>query len=186
MTTAQLATDDRGSTVIEFAICAGALVLLLSAAVEFGVMFFIDSRIESAVLSASRHGVTGFSADGVPREAAILKIIEGRTMGMVDLSKADVTTKVYKGFGDIGKPEPFTDGNGNGTFDAGESFSDINGNGKWDADMGAAGLGGPGDIVVYTISYQRPALTPLMEPFLKGTILSAAVAVRNEPWGGSP
>jgi hypothetical protein len=183
MTAARLAAADRGGTAVEFAIIAGALVLLLSAAVEFGVMFLVDSSIEAAVLSASRHGLTGFAEPGVSREAAILKVIEDRTMGLVDMAKTDVTTKVYKGFGDIGKPEPFTDSNGNGTFDAGEPFSDINGNGTWDADMGAAGLGGPGDVVVYTISYERPALTPLMEPFLTGSVLSAAVAVRNEPWG---
>jgi Flp pilus assembly protein TadG len=186
MAPTRLPADDRGSTIIEFGICVGMLMLLICSAIEFGVMFLVDSSIESAVLSASRHGVTGSSSDGIPREAAILAIIEERTMGLIDMSKADVTTKVYNSFSDIGQPEPFTDGNGNGSYDSGESFTDINGNGTWDADMGAAGLGGPGDVVVYNISYPWNAMTPLLGPFLNGTTLSAAVSVRNEPWAATP
>ena len=51
-------------------------------------------------------------------------------------------TLVYESFADIGKPEPFTDQDGNGAYNAGEPFVDVNGNGQWDADMGEAGLGG--------------------------------------------
>lgn len=173
---------DRGGTVVEFGACVSLLMLLLCAAVEFGVMFLVDSSLESAVLTASRFGITGSSGQGTSREDAILAIIADRTLGLVDMSKAVVTTKVYNSFQDIGQPEPFTDRNGNGTYDAGETYSDLNGNGKWDADMGAAGLGGAGDVVVYNVRYPWMALTPLMAPFVGGATLSAAVAVRNEPW----
>ena len=48
-------------------------------------------------------------------------------------------TLVYDSFEDIGKPEPLTDDNGNGSWDDGEAFIDVNGNGVWDEDMGEAG-----------------------------------------------
>jgi hypothetical protein len=38
-----------------------------------------------------------------------------------------------------------------------------------DADLGVAGLGGAGDVVVYSLSYPWTALTPLLAPFLNGT-----------------
>lgn len=183
MNPSHLPADDSGSTLVEFGVCVGTLTLLIAAAIEFGVLFLVNGSLESAVLQASRYGITGFSEEGVSREDAIMSIIEDQTLGLVDMSKTEISTKVYKAFDDVGKPEPFTDANGNGTYDGGEPFTDINGNGTWDSDMGAAGLGGPGDVVVYTVTYPWTALTPLLAPILDGAILSATVSVRNEPWG---
>ena len=81
-----------------------------------------------------------------------------------------MTTLVYENFGDVGQPEPFTDENGNGAYDAGEAFTDVNGNGGWDEDMGAAGLGGPGDVVVYQMSYDWSIIIPMFRPFFGDTI----------------
>jgi Flp pilus assembly protein TadG len=174
--------DERGSAAIEFALCAGVLILLLSAIIEFGVMFAVDASLQAAVMSASRFGVTGAEGEGMSRQAQILAIIDDRTLGLVDTGRMEISTRVYASFDQIGKPEPFVDANGNNTFDAGEAFTDVNGNGTWDADLGVAGLGGAGDVVVYSLSYPWTALTPLLAPFLNGTTLRAAVAVRNEPW----
>jgi hypothetical protein len=92
-------------------------------------------------------------------------------------------TLVYENFGDVGQPEPFTDENANEAYDAGEPFNDINGNGTWDEDMGAAGLGGPGDVVVYRMSYDWSIIIPLFRPFFGDAItLQANIAVRNEPF----
>ena len=89
-------------------------------------------------------------------------------------------------FGDIGQPEPYTDTNTNGSYDLGEPFTDINGNGQWDADMGAAGLGGPGEIVLYKLEYDLPTMTSLLSNVIGGSdgkiTLKASVAVRNEPY----
>jgi len=63
---------------------------------------------------------------------------------------------------------------------------DSNGNGEWDADMGLAGLGGPNDIVVYTLRYDWPLMTELLRPLLGADgefPLKASIAVRNEPFG---
>ena len=80
------------------------------------------------------------------------------------MDRTTIRTLVYSSFDQIGQPEPFTDGNGNGAHDAGEAFNDVNGNGEWDDDMGAAGLGGPGDIVLYDIEYETGAVTRFFEP----------------------
>ncbi len=50
--------------------------------------------------------------------------------------------------------------------------------------MGLAGLGGPGDVVLYTVTADWALLTPLIAPLMgEGGVmqLEASVAVRNEP-----
>ncbi|MEX0760454.1 MAG: hypothetical protein WD100_12815, partial [Tistlia sp.] len=112
------------------------------------------------------------------------------TEGLVDLAEVERVTLVYPGFAAVGEPEPFTDANGNGSYDSdpAEDFVDINGNGQWDADMGAAGLGGPGDIVLYTLRYDWPLVTGLLDGVIgvEGRMpLSASIVVRNEPYASA-
>ena len=50
--------------------------------------------------------------------------------------------------------------------------------------MGLAGLGGPGDVVVYRLRYDWNVMIPLFTPFFGDVVtLDANVAVRNEPFG---
>ena len=123
------------------------------------------------------------------REEQITSIIGDATIGLVELSEIDIQTLVYPSFAEVGQPEPFTDTNANGVYDVGEPYTDINANGQWDADMGAAGVGGPGDIVLYKIKYNLPMMTSLLATMLGGADgkiqLSASIAVRNEPYPAS-
>ena len=98
------------------------------------------------------------------------------------MDRVAVASLIYPGFEDIGQPEPFDDLNANGTRDATEPFDDINGNGQWDLDMGVTGLGGPGDIVVYSIAYAWPMMTPVIDHIVGEIDLSSSIAVRNEPF----
>jgi Flp pilus assembly pilin Flp len=174
--------DARGAAAVQFAVLAPALLLLVIGSFEVAITLFVSGTMESAVLAASRYGVTGFTEDGVSREQRIREIILERTLGFVDMDAAVINTLVYSSFDQIGQPEPFTDANSNGAHDAGESFTDVNGNGQWDDDMGSAGLGGPGDIVLYDIEYETGAITNLFEPIFGRVVHRAAVAVRNEPF----
>jgi Flp pilus assembly pilin Flp len=174
--------DRDGAGAVEFALLAPALLLFLVGSFEIAMMFFVGSTLEAAVFSASRYGVTGSTDGGVSREARIREIIEERTFGFIDMDDAVIRTLVYPSFGDIGKPEPFTDSNRNGRRDTGEPYTDVNHNGGWDQDMGAAGVGGPGDIVLYEVEYQTTGITTLMRPILGTVTHRATVAVRNEPF----
>jgi Flp pilus assembly pilin Flp len=178
----RLGRDDRGAAAVQFAVLAPALLLLVLGSFEVAIMLFVSGTMEAAVLAASRAGVTGFTEDGVSREERIRDIILDRTLGFVDMDRAVMRTLVYSNFDQIGQPEPFTDENGNGVHDGGEPFNDVNGNGEWDDDMGSAGLGGPGDIVLYDIEYEMGAVTRLFEPIFGRIVHRAAVAVRNEPF----
>ena len=172
----------RGASVIEFAFMAPLTITMLIGIIELGMLFLVSSSLENAVLASSRFGITGNTTDGTTREEIIRDVIEQNTYGLVPMEEVTIDTIVYDNFSDIGQPEPFADANGNGTFDTGESFTDVNGNGTFDTDVGLAGLGGPGDIVLYRIRYQIRSLTLLFDPFFTVIDHSATVAVRNEPF----
>lgn len=178
----RLCTSQDGGTAIEFALVSSLLFMLTLAIIEYSYMMFIASTLESAVLSASRFGITGRTIEGVTRDEVIRDIINERTFGLVPTESITIETKVYPSFDKIEQAEPFDDQNHNGSRDEGESFTDVNGNGVWDSDMGAAGLGGPGDVVLYTVDYTGGALTKMFTPILGDIRYHATVAVRNEPF----
>ena len=175
----------RGVAAIEFAFAAPAIVFAAVGLIELGMMMFVSTLVEGGLREAARFGITGFAPAGVSREDRIRQIIGENTIGLVDMQSATISQQIYPGFGAVGQPEPYADANGNGSFDVGESYQDVNGNGQWDADMGTSGAGGPGDVVLYTVEVDWPALTPLFQPVMgtDGKIrMRASVAVRNEPF----
>lgn len=176
----------RGVAALEFAFAAPVVLLGIFGALEFAMVMLVTTLMEGGLREASRFGTTGNVPAGSTREEYILQLIRSSTSGLVDMSTINVSYKVYPSFGDVGKPEPYTDSNpANGTYDAGEAYTDINGNGQWDADMGMAGLGGPGDVVLYIVEYDWEILTPIVSHILgeDGVMkLQSSVAVRNEPY----
>ena len=180
----RLRRDADGATAVEFGFIAPALLIVAWATIELGLVLLANTLLEGSVREAARAGLTGYTPAGLNRQDFIKNIVKEHTIGLIDMNNLTIDTKVYASFADIGKPEPFTDTNGNGQRDAGEAFVDINGNGQWDADMGVAGLGGPGDIVVYTLKYDWPLFAGYGETIF-GTAsfpLRASVAIRNEPY----
>jgi hypothetical protein len=172
----------RGATAVEFAVILPAMLLFIVGGIEMAVVLFIGSSIESAVLEASRYGITR-PEPGVSRADKVLEIVQAKTYGLLDMDQVELETLVYDSFADIGKPEPFTDANGNDAYDAGEEFTDVNGNGTWDEDMGEAGLGGGGDVVVYRLTYAWGVVTPVLREALGESVTHvSSVAVRNEPF----
>lgn len=182
--------DRRGAAAVEFALVGLLIVTTAVGLIELAMILYVNSLMEGGLREAARYGVTGYSGSAA-RQAEVLSVVERHTRGLVDIDAVALHTLVYPGFADVGRPEPFTDANGNGQYDAApaaEAFVDVNGNGQWDADMGAAGLGGPGDIVLYTLDYDWPLITGLMDGVIgrDGKMpLSASIVVRNEPFGAA-
>jgi TadE-like protein len=174
---------DDGKAIVEFAFVAPIFLGITLSIFEFSGIMFAQTLLEGGAREASRYGLTGQTPEGISRQAMILQIIGENSFGILDVDELDMTTLVYGSFGDVGQPEPFTDENGNEVWDEGEPYTDVNGNGGWDDDMGAAGLGGPGQVVVYEMSYDWPIMIPLFQPFFGDHVtLHANVAVRNEPF----
>ena len=164
---------ERGQAIVEFAFLAPIFLGMLGAIMEFSGIMFVQAMLEGSAREASRYGITGFTSGGVSRADQIKAIVEQHTHGIIDMDKLDMDTLVYENFADVG----------NEVWDNDEPFIDVNGNGTWDPDMGAAGMGGPGDVVVYSMRYDWSIMIPLFRPFFGNTIpIRADIAVRNEPF----
>ncbi len=181
----RLRDGEDGSPAAEFAFVAPILFLMVIGTIEFGMIMFVTILMESGLRDAARYGITNNEFGGMNRMERIVRIIDDRTMGLVDISQADLQVLVYPAFDQIGNGEDFVDGNGNGTYDAGETFADANGNGVWDSDIGQAGSGASGQVVLYRINYDWTLMTPLAGQVIGNDgkfTLNASIAVRNEPW----
>lgn len=164
---------------------APILFMLTLGTIEMGICFAADILLRNATSAAARIGRTGYVADATTRDAMVRDLIGRQSGPLMDASKLVIDSKVYAGFDQIGKPEPYIDVNGNGRRDDGETFTDVNGNGRWDADRGANGLGGSSQIVIYTVTYPWSFFTPLIGRLMSstGTIdLTATAVIQNEPY----
>lgn len=181
---ARLIAERSGISTVEFAFVTPVLLLLVMGIIEYSMIMFSMAAMESATAITARLGKTGSSADGLSRQQTIINSIRDHTTGLLDPNLITITTMVYPRFDEINDPEPYTDTNGNGAYNPGEPYTDINGNGQWDQDMGAAGLGNPGEIVVYTVRYPWRIMTPVIRP-ITGSIFNITVrtVVKNEPFG---
>lgn len=177
-----------GAAAVDFAIVGPALVLLLIGILEVSSLMITESLLQTAVTEAGRTGITGEGRDGLSREEAIRRAVERLGGSLLRVERIRLETLVYPSFDKVGRPEPFTDTNGNGRRDPGEPFTDVNGNGRWDQDMGRPDLGGPNDVVLYRVSYEWEPMTPLVRGLLPNggqLTLRSSYAVRNEPFPGS-
>jgi hypothetical protein len=180
-----LRRNENGSPSVEFVFAAPVLVLMSIGTIEFGLVMFVTVLMESGLRDAARFGITGQEPDPDARLAAIVDIIEDRTIGLVDIDAASIEILSYESFADVERSEDYVDGNANGGFDPGETYTDENSNGQWDEDVGLAGAGESGQVVVYRVEYNWPLLTPILSNFIghEGYFpIRASIAVRNEPW----
>lgn len=178
--------DEKGSVLLEFSLLAPVLFLIIFGTIELSLIMFTAAIMEGATTTSSRLGKTGYTESGVSRQDMIYDMIRDRCGTFVDMTDVEITSKSYSAFDTIGDPEPFTDTNNNNLHDPLEPYSDVNGNGQWDSDMGAAGLGNADDIVLYTVSYPWPVLTPIMNHYLGDAdgnyTITSSVIVKNEPY----
>ena len=186
-----LRRDQRGATIVEFAIISGPMLLLLMGGLELGYDSYVRSTMQGALNDAARTAAVEFPIINVPGstvEEQVENLIEEQVHNVAPNATITVTQKSYFDFSSIGDPEKLmTDNNGNGQFDAadGDCYEDANGNGSYDTDAGKTGNGGADDVVLYTAHVSAPRILPL-DGFLPGvgpTIeYSLQTAVRNQPY----
>ena len=181
--TRRLYRNKEGVTAIEFALVAPVLLMLVMGSLEISLMMFATSMMEGATFQSSRTGKTGYVADGLTQEETIIAALNERAGILMDTENISVTPKSYGSFSEVGEPEPFVDTNGNGERDPGENYTDVNGDGEYSEDMGEDSYGASAQVTMYTITYDWPISTPLLQPFFGETkTLSAITVVKNEPY----
>lgn len=183
-----LLCDRAGVTIVEFAIVAPVMLVLLGALLELGYVAFARSTLESAILDASRDARV---AECPGQAAALIEQELVRRMSVIASHEGKppvLTVRSYgNDFGNVGTPEPFTDLDFNGSFDPGEAFVDVNGNGEWDADMGKTGdFGSFGEVVQFDARFDVASLFPFVAARINDNVgfypIAAETVVRNEPF----
>jgi Flp pilus assembly pilin Flp len=213
----RFARNGEGATMIEFALIFPIVLMISFGIMEISLCMASLVTLEGGLKEASRYGITSQSTappdlDKVPtafkvgnnnRLMSIGYILNENTLDLIDLNAATITTQVFSSFSAIKDGEPFTDQNGNGTYDGpgtaglpdpakGEPFSDMNCNGVRNGPgASGTGVGAAGNIVVYTVNYNWKILTPIIgqwlgkpDPSNPGRFMipmSASIVVKNEP-----
>ena len=178
----RLSANTSGLTIVEFALIAPTLLVMLMATFDLGYRSYATAVLQGEVQKAARDATleTG-SAAGTALNARV----QDQVSRIVSNGTWNFSRKSYASFTRAGAAENFTDSNGNGTREVGECYQDENGNGNWDADLGLGGQGTSDDIVVYTASVTYPRLFPMygLLGWSQNQTISATTTLRNQPYG---
>lgn len=176
----RLASDQRGATIVEFAIIIPVLCALMAAGFELGYRAYFTAIVQGALLEASRQATVGDRT-----EAQVDQIIKDR---VAMLSSAANVRKIEKqsffNFSHVGKPEKITsDTPPIGTYNVGDCYEDANNNGVYDT-LANAGLGTADDIVRYNVTVEYPNIMPVSKLLGWGTrqTITASTVLRNQPF----
>lgn len=179
---AALRDDRRGATLIEFAIVAPVLLLLLMGLWDLLYQTYAQSILDGAIQKAGRDSaIEGGSTNAASIDAKVLAMAR-KIGGGARFATAPVR-KNYSTFSTM-KPENLTDKNGNGKCDKGEQFTDINGNGNWDLDPGLNGQGGAEDVTKYTVSIAYPRVFPMatLLGWSRTMTITSTTILKNQPF----
>lgn len=179
-----LARDERGVTAVEFTLVAPVLMLMLMGFLDLGYNMWARTVLHGEVQKAARDSSL---ESGPGAQAALDGRVSAAVRTVVPRATVSFERNNYETFSKVGKPEEFTDKNGNGRYDPGECYTDSNGNSRWDADRGASGQGGADDVTRYRVMIEYPRLFfPLARMIgLSETQSASAVTIlRNQPYTG--
>lgn len=175
------ARDTAGATVVEFALVAPVLIMVLMAMFDIGYNMWAVTMLQGSLQQAARASTLESAGGGT---TAIDAIISHRVKQLIPGATIAFARKSYTNFGDVGRAEDYTDSDKDGTCDHGEPYEDANGNGAWDSDRGSVGNGGARDAMLYSVSVSYPRALPLLTliGLPKTVTANARTVLRNQPF----
>jgi Flp pilus assembly protein TadG len=181
-----LGRDQKGATVVEFAIVAPVMGLVLLGAFDVGHTLYMRSVLQGIVQKVARDS-TLESGLAVDQQTILDTRVRTQVQALANNATVTFSRKYYRSFTNAAASqfEPYTDTNHNGTCNAGEPYQDNNNNGVWDATGGNTGSGGAKDAVLYTVTVSYPRFFPIYD-FIGGshtTTITGSTVLRNQPYG---
>jgi hypothetical protein len=154
--------NDRGTTIVEFALVLPIFFLLVLGIFDFGRYFFVDHTLQYATREGMRLALVGRTlTDGngnpMSREASIIQTIKDKASLAVDPSSLSIYI-----------------------FQIGSDYQDP---GNWKTFVGdGANAGGPGSYMRVRTRYTCEFMTPLIGAFFTGgnILVEAQGTYRNE------
>ena len=180
-----LVRDEAGATIVEFAIVAPVLGLVLLGAFDVAHSLYTRAVLQGLVQKTARDSALESGA-GAAAQTALDTRVKNQAKAMANNAEVTVTRRFYRTFTDAAaaRAETWTDTNENGTCDGSEPYEDANRNNNWDADGGDAGQGGAKDATLYTVSVSYPRMFPLYNLIggSRTTTITASTVLRNQPY----
>lgn len=186
-----LRDDIRGATIVEFALIAMPLCVLIMGGFDLGHQSYIRSVMQGALNDAARRAAVEdpqFAGGGATTEERVENAIMRQLQPITPNATITIKQSNFYDFSGIGNPEKLIrDQDGNGAYDEadGDCFSDLDEDGEYDTDTGRAGIGGANDVAFYQADITMPRLLPVASliGFSPNYEMSVATAIRNQPYG---
>ena len=178
----RLRRDERGVTILEFAMVAPVLLLLLLGIFDLGYRSYASSVLQGALHDAARMATVGSYS-----MAQIDSRVKTRLSNFATRSTVTTEAASYYDFAGVAQPEKIIgDTAPMGSYNAGDCFEDANGNNRFDSDRGRSGTGNSDDIVRYTVTISFPRILPMGSLMGWGNTqtLTANTVLRNQPYAG--
>lgn len=183
-----LARDEKGTSLLEFAMVAPTLLFMLMAVLDLSWRAYISSVLTGELQKAGRDSAL---EGGLTGATSLDARVSNRVKVLVQNGTFTFTRKNFESFTRAGQQEPFVDQRDpatnqyNGLRDPGECFTDENASGAWDAVGGRTGQGSADDIVQYEVTLVYPRLIPMygMAGWTSQQTVRATTVLRNQPYG---
>jgi Flp pilus assembly protein TadG len=175
-----LRRDQRGVTLVEFAMISPALCLVLIGILDLGYRAYVGSIVQGALHEAARMATVG----GVT-QAQIDARVQGRLQAFSRNATITTNQMSYAEFTDVRLPERLVvDTPPLGVYNQGDCFEDANGNGTYDLDRGRGGTGGADDVVLYEVTMTYPRLLPMagLLGWSEDVTINSSTVLRNQPF----
>lgn len=181
----RLAADQRGATLVEFALILPPLLLTLMGLLDMTHNMYTAQMLKGAVQKAARDStIEGAQSNWAALDGKVTAAVRAVSPS----AQLQFKRAAYRDFSNIGRPENWTDLNRDGRCNNGEPYEDINGNGQWDRRPGTTGQGSAGDAVLYTVTINYARMFPIAAfiPGQPSTMQMQAVTVlRNQPYSAT-
>lgn len=186
VTPGALMRDEAGATIVEFAMVAPVLGLVLLGSFDIAHSLYIRATLQGVVQKTARDSTLESGLES-GAQAALDAKVTAQVKALANNATVDITRRFYRTFTDAAaaRAESWTDTNGNGVCDQSEPYEDANGNNIWDRDGANAGQGGAKDATLYTVTVTYPRMFPLYNLIggSKATKITASTILRNQPYG---
>lgn len=178
----RLRRDNSAVTIVEFAMVAPVMLLLLLGLFDLGYRAYASSVLQGSLHDAARMAtVGGFSMTQIDAR------VKTRLSNFATRSTVTTAAASYYEFSGVSQPEKVVgDTVPLNSYNAGDCFEDVNGNNAYDTDRGRGGTGNADDIVRYrvTISFQRIFPLGYLLGWPNTQTLTQETVLRNQPFAG--
>jgi Flp pilus assembly protein TadG len=181
----QIHRDERGATIVEFAMVAPVMALLLLGAFDTAHSLYMRAVLQGIVQKVARDSALE-NAVTAAQQTVLDNKVKASAKAIANNADILITRRYYRTFSAAAaaQAEAWTDTDRNGTCNNREPYEDANNNLGWDSDGGNEGQGGAKDRTLYTVSMSYPRVFPLYR-IIGGsstTRISAATVLANQPY----